>query len=390
MIMDAEFELLDLPSNLPQAKQVHDQGFDSKKDSFFIGWSWISSWVNIFCQVMQKKGVGDCQLKLLVIKENDKVLASLFCGIHTRSILWIFKSKKAFIGATGIQEVDSICIEKNNILFTKKDDLFQLDINDVLFFLGVECLSVPGIKDSSWNMFSKMLGVDKKRSIIRAVPTYYVNLSAIQSVNGDYLSILSANKRSQINRSLKFYGGRESVYIEKPSSLDEALEMFDDLFILHSEQWKKKEIPSSFANTTAKQFHHYLILSAWEAGEIGLYKIRNNKCVIGYLYGFISHGTFLFYQSAFMYEEDNKIKSGLLCHLLLIEYLIDRGFRSYDFLAGDSQYKKSLSTDSYMMNWIDIYKYDWHCFLVKKIRYCKRRVSSLLDSIFTLLSLKRN
>ena len=390
--MDVEFELLDLPLSVAVAKKMHDEIFDQKNDSFFIGWSWISSWINIFNKENVKQdGCHNAEtrnkLKLLIINKNKKPLAALFCGVEERNFCF-FKSRKAFLGATGIKSVDSICIERNNILFSKSDDSWRVDINEILSFLDVRSLTIPGASDSSLVEITEKIDIDFKKSILREIPTYFVNLPEIKDFPEGSFSILSSNKRSQINRTLKFYGGRKVICIKTPSGVDNAIEMFDELFDLHSKQWLKKKKPSLFSNSTAKDFHHHLIRDAWGNGGIGLYQIRNNECILGYLYGFISNDSFLFYQSAFMYESDNKIKSGFLCHLLLIEYLSEKGFKYYDFLAGDTQYKKSLSTDKYLMIWVEIYKHYWMYYSVKKIRFLKKKAHSLLKPIFSFLSIR--
>jgi CelD/BcsL family acetyltransferase involved in cellulose biosynthesis len=52
----------------------------------------------------------------------------------------------------------------------------------------------------------------------------------------------------------------------------------------------------------------------------------------------------MFYQSGLEPSSDNKVKPGLVAHALAITECAAAGLREYDFLAGDSQYKKSLST----------------------------------------------
>jgi CelD/BcsL family acetyltransferase involved in cellulose biosynthesis len=62
-----------------------------------------------------------------------------------------------------------------------------------------------------------------------------------------------------------------------------------------------------------------------------------------------------FYQSAFVYESDNRLKPGLLTHALAIQALLDGGYGRYDLLAADgpdgSRYKASLATDKGRLAW---------------------------------------
>jgi CelD/BcsL family acetyltransferase involved in cellulose biosynthesis len=74
----------------------------------------------------------------------------------------------------------------------------------------------------------------------------------------------------------------------------------------------------------------------------------------GMLYNFVQSGVVYFYQSGFLYEDDNRAKPGLLTHALVIQSCLDQGFERYDFLASDpleSRYKASLSTDEAPLAW---------------------------------------
>jgi CelD/BcsL family acetyltransferase involved in cellulose biosynthesis len=64
------------------------------------------------------------------------------------------------------------------------------------------------------------------------------------------------------------------------------------------------------------------------------------------------HRKVFFYQSGFMYSNDNRLKPGLVTHTEAIKYYLGRGLDEYDFLAGDSQYKQSLSNAERHMLWL--------------------------------------
>jgi CelD/BcsL family acetyltransferase involved in cellulose biosynthesis len=65
----------------------------------------------------------------------------------------------------------------------------------------------------------------------------------------------------------------------------------------------------------------------------------------------VLEGNVAFYQSGFRYEDNAKLKPGLVCHTLAIEYNRERGAHTYDFLAGDSQYKRSLGQEISSAQW---------------------------------------
>jgi CelD/BcsL family acetyltransferase involved in cellulose biosynthesis len=49
---------------------------------------------------------------------------------------------------------------------------------------------------------------------------------------------------------------------------------------------------------------------------------------------------------------DEKMRPGLVAHWQAIEYCLASGLQSYDFLAGDNRYKRSLSSREYMQYWV--------------------------------------
>ena len=50
--------------------------------------------------------------------------------------------------------------------------------------------------------------------------------------------------------------------------------------------------------------------------------------------------------SALQYEDDPKVKPGLVCHALCIQDHLQGQKSVYDFLAGDSRYKQSLAEET--------------------------------------------
>ena len=84
-----------------------------------------------------------------------------------------------------------------------------------------------------------------------------------------------------------------------------------------------------------------------------LIKIYCGDSVIGYLYNFLWRGTVYCYQSGFRYSTaEAKLKPGLVCHSLAIDYNRENGRSVYNFLAGDSRYKRSMSTDTHKLTWL--------------------------------------
>ena len=90
-------------------------------------------------------------------------------------------------------------------------------------------------------------------------------------------------------------------------------------------------------------FHQLLIERAWSESQVQLIRLLVSDKPVGYLYNFIYKGKVYFYLSAFVYEDDQKIKPGLLMHCMCIEKYAAEGMNYYDFMGGDMRYKRSLA-----------------------------------------------
>ena len=53
---------------------------------------------------------------------------------------------------------------------------------------------------------------------------------------------------------------------------------------------------------------------------------------------------------------DNRLKPGLLSHAMAIQFFSDQGFKEYNFMGGDSQYKRQLSQKSMNLTTVIIKK----------------------------------
>ena len=88
-------------------------------------------------------------------------------------------------------------------------------------------------------------------------------------------------------------------------------------------------------------------------------------------------GRVAFYQSGFNYEDDNRLKPGLVTHALVVQSCIEQGYDVYDFLAGGpagERYKESLSTDASRLAWCVIRRPTIRNRVVSWLRSLKRRL----------------
>ena len=98
--------------------------------------------------------------------------------------------------------------------------------------------------------------------------------------------------------------------------------------------------------------HRSLIARCLPEGNAELLRISAGDEPIGYLYNFIWRGWIGTYMSGFAYEDDARLKPGLVSYYLCAERHLADGMRVQDFLAGAYRYKTSLGKPGPDMVWL--------------------------------------
>jgi hypothetical protein len=191
-------------------------------------------------------------------------------------------------------------------------------------------------------------GLAKKYSVfISRRNSYYVDLEKVRSNNNDYLALLSKNRRSQIRRSIKEYEKMGAIRVQIAENLGDALQILDELIQLHQLRWTNRGQPGAFATEFRINFDKELISRRFKYGEIRLIRVSAGDHVIGCLYNLVYKGNVVFNQGGFNYIPGNYYIPGFVCNYFAITHYAKIGFNTYDFLEGEQEYKKILSTDHY-------------------------------------------
>jgi CelD/BcsL family acetyltransferase involved in cellulose biosynthesis len=183
------------------------------------------------------------------------------------------------------------------------------------------------------------------------VHAYYVDLAALQGSDG-YLAALSSNARSKLRRNHRLYGDQGSIEVSAAGGVEEALAMLDELAALHQATWKSRGQPGVFASESFAAFQRALVRRTFDGGGIQLLRVRAGSVVVGLVYNFIHRGRVSFYQSGLNYRDDAQASPGYVVHAAAVQHCLGRGLREYDFMAGESQYKRTLATHSRLLSWM--------------------------------------
>ncbi len=320
------------------------------RHSYFNSWGWISTWI--------KSLPPGTDIKLVVGYVDDEPVIGFFIGRNRRRKYGFLPSNVVSLNSTSISRYDQLFIEYNSMLAAPSvsgdvdflfDYLFSLKWDEFSFPGwapgGVDGVDLERVKDIAARHDSFLL-------VENCEDSNFVELDKIRAAGMDYLKLLSSNRRSQIRRSIKQYEQDGKIQVKEAGNVTEAIGMFENLVLLHQKEWEKRGKPGAFSNQYLLQFHRDLIRTRFDEKEIQVLHIYNDKMDLGYLYNFIYNGEVLFYQSGFNYLAENLYRPGLVSHYFAVMHNAAKDMLRYDFLAGDTGYKSSLSTASVQMYWM--------------------------------------
>jgi len=325
------------------------QGLDAVlEQSFFLSWGWMAAWLATVSRTHN--------IQLISVLKEGTPTGAFFLGQRRGLRRGSLARQRAYLNATGYPDYDEVTIEYNGAVERKGTGALNCLFSSSQFS-HIEEFNFSAVTQESLD--SLVLPTDFSMVSCRELPSYFVDLAAIRRSETDYLEWLSRNKRSQLRRSIALYEEQGSVQTVQAESSAEALDMLSELRKLHELRWAKRDNPGAFSSEPFMRFHHRLIESRFDSGEIQLLKIANLGGTIGLLYNFVYNNEVLYYQSGFNYGDSNLLRPGLVCHHQAITHNLGLGRDCYNFLAGSSQFKKSLSTHRDNLYHIKVARNSW-------------------------------
>lgn len=205
-------------------------------------------------------------------------------------------------------------------------------------------------------------------------PSAAVDLDAVRARGGDYLAGLSPNTRQQIRRARRLYEERGPLALDVARDAAEAEGFLDSLAELHQRTWESRGQGGAFRSPFFGRFHRALIRRSHPEGAVELLRVRAGEAPVGYLYNLVRGSWVGNYASGFAYEEDARLKPGLLCFQMAVERHAAGGASCFDFMAGGQRYKTSLGAPGPRLYWFDLRRPR----LAFRIEAAARRVRDLL------------
>ncbi len=313
------------------------QSLENRADNaFFLSWTWIGTWLRSISR----------RPELLIARIDGDVVGlglvlSRLIVRHRLMPIWTL-----FLNQTGDPDQDVITIEYNDILADRR---FEQDVRSAcLRFLIVKQkiggrrvgeLVIGGLHEK---LTSEVTRLERPVREVASTGSARVDLKAIRQSGGTYQESLKSSIARRLRRAQALYHDRGTIELLAARSVEEALDFFESAGALHQQRWTAKGYPGAFAYPFYIDFHRRLIRAAFPEARVELVRVTAAGVPIGYLYNFLYRKRVYYYFSGFRFETDNRLKPGLVCHMLCIERHLANGLDLYDFMGGEQRYKTEL------------------------------------------------
>ncbi|HYM32600.1 MAG TPA: GNAT family N-acetyltransferase [Candidatus Cybelea sp.] len=332
---------------LAQLEPVWRDLADRSNGSFYLSWHWIGPWLT---------HIARRPLLLKATAGGQVVALALLFAFTERRHGWL-ASRALCLHETGDPACDVLTIEFNGILHDRRFGAT----------LALGCLRAIADwhrKGGDWDElrlggvteeFLPLAGSIGLKVLTRdRRPSAAVDLAAIRASGKSFLDHLSSNTRYQLRRSLRLYEKRGPLTVTAARDPVEARSFMAGLAELHQATWVARGKPGAFGADFLPRVHESVISASLPSGNVEVVRVAAGNHVIGYLYNFIYRGWVGAYLSGLAYEEDAKLKPGMVSHYLCAERHLKAGMSAYDFMAGDNRYKTSLGTPGPDMLWLSL------------------------------------
>jgi CelD/BcsL family acetyltransferase involved in cellulose biosynthesis len=343
----AEVRLVDLP---PAAElEALWRDLESRADStFFTSWDWIGPWVHCLPKEIRPR---------LLRADHGGQCVGLALTVERRHLRFGFLPVRAMhLNETGRADLDALTIEYNGCL-TARDGAAG-SAADIEWAMLRGLMASPQAPDELRLSGAVRLPADLPPSLQqRATPhrCFYIDLQAINATGKDYLAYLKQRPRYLVRKSLKRLGDPVPLRMVQATTPEQAREFLAELERLHTRYWQAKGEPGAFGSDFQRRFHTRLIEEGLPRGAVALTAAMRGDRAIAYFYYFCHDGWVHYYQSGIDYEQlEGSESPGLAAHALAVEHFRTAGFRFYDFMTGDLQYKRTLATEDLPLHWVTL------------------------------------
>jgi CelD/BcsL family acetyltransferase involved in cellulose biosynthesis len=323
----------------------HDLHAQTPHASMFVSPLWLGAWIKHYGAAFSGQWVrwlsqGQTVGAVLVLRRMR-----ISKGVPLRTL---YLNTSEDVGARSPQT------EFNQILHLPQfTDQVLSAIANYLHSQRWDCISFSGFEHSALvdSLVNKLRGASVHAEV---KPAPFVGLTGLAL--GSFEQTLAGRAGAQIRQSFRHYEEKFGpLRLEHAQDQAQRQEYLQELAQLHNTLWRDRGMAGAFECAKFMAFHQGVIAQGGANGQVKLMRAYAGQHLLGYLYAFKDHGCVYVYQSGFCYENDTKLRPGLVTHALAISACRDEGLQEYNLMAGDSQYKRALAKERRNVVWTTLY-----------------------------------
>lgn len=305
-------------------------------DSISSSPEWTAGWIKTY---------GDIIPHQIWRGEANGVLRGLALVAFPSMQQGPFHVRCVHLGTAGEPQPDSLCIEYNRLLVEESYRApFTLAILRKLH------------EDPAWDRMhfdgmapeeAQILMSAEPDLQVRLAPSPYCSLQQAREQGEGLLKLLGSNSRNDIKRKLRLWGDLTTEWAETDTQADE---IYTELIQLHQHRWNTVGQPGSFASSRFRDFHQRMIHELLPLKRIALMRVKSGLQTVGCVLNYIERNNILFYQVGAVAEPARQ-SPGSIAIFACMEEALRRGYDKFDFLAGDGEHKRRLSTHANQLIW---------------------------------------
>lgn len=302
-------------------------------------YDWTDTWLNHFGDLVPYEFVlghdQDGELRSIVLLTH---------GVEQKDGPLTLKT--LHVGTAGEPEADSVCIEYNDLLVhpdyrTLLATALQIELANRK---GIDQWNLDGFGESDAQRFSADGSLPENTQTEVA---HWFDLAAAREKEVDLIDQYRSANRRKIRRNLEQV---PEATVEWGDSIALASEIFEEQIQLHQQRWNSLGKSGSYSSDRFTRFHEELLVRLVPQQRMALVRVRSGNTTIGCTQLFNDQNRALLYQCGWT-PSAGRMSPGLVADFLSMQECSRRGYDAFDFLAFETQHKRTLSNASSNLVW---------------------------------------
>lgn len=176
-------------------------------------------------------------------------------------------------------------------------------------------------------------------------PTYRVPVAASWDA---YLNSLSKKMRSGVQQQVRRADKAFAVRARRCNTPEQLESDLQTLFTLHAKRWHERGKTGNLFQADKQLFYRELGKSCIANGWLEFWMLEFDGKPVACEFGFCYDGVYSFLQGGFD-PEFSVYSVGVVLRASIMQSLIERGLRQYDFLLGEDNYKERWGGQRYLL-----------------------------------------